>query len=170
MTDNTSPTHEVRVVRELNGPPEQVWRAWSDPDLLRRWWGPDGFTCPRAEVDFRVGGATIVTMKAPEEYGGGVFHNRWAYTIIDEPIRIEFVSTFADEDGNVISPVAAGVPPEVPDEVPHVIELEPLPGNRTRLTVMESGYADEGVRRQSQTGQEQCLDKMRELYAQSTSD
>ena len=99
MTDNTSPTHSVRVVRELNGPPEQVWRAWSDPDLVRRWWGPDGFTCPRAEVDFRVGGATIVTMKAPEEYGGGVFHNRWAYTIIDEPIRIEFVSTFADEDG-----------------------------------------------------------------------
>ena len=60
---------------------------------------------------------------------------------------------------------AAGIPPGVPAEVPHVVELEPLPGGRTRVTVTETGYTSEEARRQSQAGQEQCMDKMRALFA-----
>ena len=87
------------MVRELDAPPEEAWRAWSNPEQVRRWWGPTGFTCPRADVDFRVGGTTLVTMQAPAEYGGFQIHNRWTYTTITEPSRIEFISTFADGDG-----------------------------------------------------------------------
>jgi activator of Hsp90 ATPase-like protein len=93
-----------------------------------------------------------------------LMHNRWTYTVLEEPSRIEFVSTFADADGNVIDPAAAGIPPGVPAEVPHVVDLEPLPGGRTRITVTESGYTDEQARAQSQLGQEQCLDKMQALF------
>jgi uncharacterized protein YndB with AHSA1/START domain len=164
MTGDAVPTGEVLVVRELEAPPEDAWRAWLDPEQIRQWWGPVGFTCPRADVDFRVGGSTLVTMQAPPEYGGFSMHNRWAYTAITEPSRIEFVSTFADADGNPIDPAAAGIPPGVPAEVPHVVDLEPLPGGRTRVTVRESGYTEEGARAQSQLGQEQCLDKMRALF------
>src|SRR5215213_5815747 len=111
----------VAVSRELNASPEAAWRAWSDPDQIRQWWGPTGFTCPRADVDFRVGGATLVTMQAPAEYGGAQWSNRWTYTAIDEPSRIEFVSTFADSDGNTIDRATAGIPAGVPAEVPHVV-------------------------------------------------
>ena len=45
------------------------------------------------------------------------------------------------------------------------MDLEPLPGGRTRVTVTETGYTSEEARRQSQTGQEQCMDKMRALFA-----
>ena len=165
MSSDASAAGEVVVVRELDAPPDLAWRAWSDPEQIRPWWGPVGFTCPRADVDFRVGGSTLVTMHAPAEYGGFSMHNRWTYTAITEPSRIEFVSTFADADGNVIDPAAAGIPPGVPAEVPHVVDLEPLPGGRTLVTVTESGYTQEDARAQSQLGQEQCLDKMQALLA-----
>ena len=163
MTGDAAATSEVVVVRELAAPPDVVWQAWSDPKLVRQWWGPTGFTCPRAEVDLRVGGSTVVTMEAPAEWGGFAMRNRWRHTAVVKPTRIEFVSTFVDADGARIDPATAGVPPSVPAEVPHVVTLEPLPGGRTRITVDESGYTDEATRRQSQLGQEQCLDRMQAL-------
>lgn len=162
---DTGATGQVKVSRELNAPPEAAWRAWIDPDQVRQWWGPTGFTCPRADVDFRVGGTTVVTMQAPEEYGGFQMSNRWTYTAIEEPSRIEFVSTFADSDGNVIEPAAAGIPPGVPAEVPHLVEFEALPGNRTRVTVTEYGYTSEDARSMSESGQDQVMDKMQALFA-----
>ena len=164
MSSDASATNEVLVVRELDAAPEVAWRAWSDPEQIRQWWGPTGFTCTRADVDFRVGGSTLVTMQAPAEYGGFSMHNRWTYTAITEPSRIEFVSTFADADGNVVDPAAVGIPPGVPAEVPHVVDLEPLPDGRTRVTVTEYGYTQEDARAQSELGQEQCLDKMQALF------
>ncbi|HZA05607.1 MAG TPA: SRPBCC domain-containing protein [Propionibacteriaceae bacterium] len=166
--DASTTTSEVLVVRELDAPPDQAWRAWSDPEQIRQWWGPIGFTCTRADVDFRVGGSTLVTMQAPAEYGGFSMHNRWTYTAITEPSRIEFVSTFADADGNVVDPAAVGIPPGVPAEVPHVVDLEPLPDGRTRVTVTEYGYTQEDARAQSQLGQEQCLDKMQALFTRDS--
>lgn len=166
--DASTTTSEVVVVRELDAPPDQAWRAWSDPEQIRQWWGPTGFTCTRADVDFRVGGSTLVTMQAPAEYGGFSMHNRWTYTAITEPSRIEFVSTFADADGNVVDPAAVGIPPGVPAEVPHVVDLEPLPDGRTRVTVTEYGYTQEDARAQSQLGQEQCLDKMQALFTRDS--
>ncbi len=166
MTVDASAPGAVVVVRELEAPSDVAWRAWSDPEQIRQWWGPDGFTCPRADVDFRVGGSTVVTMQAPAEYGGFQVHNRWTYTVLNEPSRIEFVSTFADADGNLIEPAAAGIPPGVPVEVPHVVDLVLLAGGRTRVTVTEFGYTEEEARAQSQLGQEQCLEKMQRVIWQ----
>jgi uncharacterized protein YndB with AHSA1/START domain len=164
MAQDAAVSDAVVVTREIDAPPDAVWRAWRDPDAIRRWWGPAGFTCPRADVDFRVGGTTLVAMQAPPEYGGFLMHNRWTYTALREPTRLEFVSEFADADGQPIEPAAAGIPPGVPAEVPHVVDLEPLPDGRTRVTVTETGYTDEQARLQSQAGQEQVMDKMRALF------
>ena len=111
-----------------------------------------------------MGGTTLVAMQTPPEYGGSTMHTRWTYGAISEPTRMDFVSEFADADGQPIEPAAAGIPPGVPAEAPQVVELEPLPGGRTRVTVTETGYTDE-ARRQSEAGQEQCMDKMRALFA-----
>ena len=81
MTGDAAATGKVVVVRELEATPDVAWRAWSDPEQIQQWWGPVGFTCPRAVVDFRVGGSTLVTMQAPPEYGGFSMHNRWTYTV-----------------------------------------------------------------------------------------
>jgi uncharacterized protein YndB with AHSA1/START domain len=115
-------------------------------------------------MDFRVGGTSLVTMQAPAEYGGFQMHNRWTYTGIVEPSRIEFVSTFADDTGATVAPAEVGIESGVPDEVPHLVELQPLAGGRTRVTVTEFGYTTEQARDLSQGGQEQVMDKMQALY------
>ncbi|GAA3165579.1 hypothetical protein GCM10010531_17640 [Blastococcus jejuensis] len=165
MTQDSAGSGEVAVTRDVDAPPDVAWRAWSDPDRIRQWWGPAGFSCPRADVDFRVGGTTLVAMQAPTEYGGFLMHNRWTYGALSVPTRIEFVSEFADADGRAIEPAAAGIPPGVPARVPHVVVLEPLPDGRTRVTVTETGYTSEQARLQSQLGQEQCMDKMQAMLA-----
>ena len=73
-------TFDVVVTRVLDAPVEEVWKAWSDPTYVMRW-GPAGFTSPSAEMDFRVGGAPLVCMRAPAEYGGQDMYHTWTYTM-----------------------------------------------------------------------------------------
>ncbi len=54
----------IVITRVYNAPVEDVWRAWSEPELVKRWWGPDRFTCPIAKIDFREGGVSIVAKRA----------------------------------------------------------------------------------------------------------
>jgi len=63
-------THDLAVTRVLDAPVEEAWRAWTEPERVRRWWGPTGFTSPSADMDVRVGGTSLVCMRAPAEYGG----------------------------------------------------------------------------------------------------
>lgn len=158
-------TYDVISTREFAAPVEEVWRAWSDPDYLRRWWGPTGFTSPLAEVDFRVGGTTLVCMRAPEEFGGFDMYNTWTYRRIEPVGLIEFDLAFSDATGAGVEP-----PPGVPALVRHVITVTPVTSERTSLTVTEFGYPDEEVRDQSKVGLEQCLDKMAVLLESGGAD
>ena len=164
-TSDYADTYDVVVTRVLDASVEEVWKAWSEPAYVMRWWGPTSFTSPSAEMDFRVGGASLVCMRAPAEYGGQDFYNTWTYTTIDPHERIEFVSNFADEDGTHIDRAAMGMPPGVPFDVPHVITFEAAGVGRTEMTVTEHGYTTEQARDLSRAGMEQCLDKMAAIFA-----
>ena len=155
-------THDLSVTRLLDAPPEQAWLAWSDGDHVRRWWGPVGFTSPSAEMDFRVGGTSLVCMRAPAEYGGQDMYNSWTYREITPPERIEFVLDFVDADGKPLD--EASIPPGVPREVRHVVTLRPADSGRTELTVSEFGYGTAEARDISLAGLEQCLDKMETVF------
>ena len=56
---------EIRFVREFAAPRELVWAAYTEPEHLMQWWGPEGFTCPTAAIDLRPGGTWTVTMRDP---------------------------------------------------------------------------------------------------------
>src|SRR5512133_1069200 len=56
----------VTLTRTFDAPREVVWRAWTDPKLLAKWWGPRMFTTPRCEVDVRPGGAILIDMRGPD--------------------------------------------------------------------------------------------------------
>jgi uncharacterized protein YndB with AHSA1/START domain len=148
---------EFRITRVIDAPLDMVWRAWADPDLVRQWGGPTGFTAPVARMDFREGGTSLVCMRSPE--GHDIF-NTWTYHSIVPMERITFVSRFADENGDPLDPAAIGMPPQVPREVPHVVTLTALREDKTEVAVAEYGYEAGPVLEMSRTGQEQCLDKM----------
>ena len=164
-TNDNTQTFDVVVTRIFDAPVEEVWKAWSDPAYVTRWWGPTGFTSPSAEMDFRVGGASLVCMRAPAEYGGQDMYNTWTYTSIDPHQRIEFVSNFASEDGTHLDPAAMGMPPGVPHDVPHEIVFKAAGEGGTEMIVTEYGYTTEQARDLSKAGMEQCLEKMAAIFA-----
>ncbi|MCB0751293.1 MAG: SRPBCC domain-containing protein, partial [Ignavibacteriae bacterium] len=64
---NTTPDREITVQRILNFPIELVYKAFEEPNHLKNWWGPEGFTNTIHEFDLRVGGNWILTMHGPEK-------------------------------------------------------------------------------------------------------
>jgi uncharacterized protein YndB with AHSA1/START domain len=157
---DTLKTYDVVVTRVFDAPVEQVWKAWSESEQVMRWWGPAGFTSPQAKMDFRVGGKSLVCMRAPKEFGGQDMFNTWTYQKIDPLERIEFILNFSDKEGNKLNPAKIGLPPGIPEDVPHVITFRKLADNKTEMTVTEYGYASPETVNISKLGLEQCLDKM----------
>lgn len=148
---------DVVARRTVDAPVERVWAAWTEPEGVRTWWGPAGWTCPEAVMDVRVGGASRVTMRSPD---GHDLHNLWTYSVVDAPHRLELVLEFCDAAGRVVDPTELGLPPGIPVPVPHVLTFEALSPGRTRLTVTERGYPSEATRQMSLAGLEQSLDKL----------
>ncbi|MEO6536658.1 MAG: SRPBCC domain-containing protein [Candidatus Paceibacterota bacterium] len=60
---------EITITREYNASLEQVWKAWTEPELLKQWWGPDNVSIPECEVDLKVGGKFHIVMEAGEAMG-----------------------------------------------------------------------------------------------------
>lgn len=112
MSDPSSP-HELIITRLINAPRRRVWEAWTDPEQLVRWWGPNGFTNTFHMFDFRIGGAWRFTMHGPDgtDYPNRIIFEeiismeRMAYThdgdtdVENDPHRFRSTVTFADEDG-----------------------------------------------------------------------
>ena len=65
MTDDPAVGDRVIVRRVIAASRERVFRSWTEPGQLKRWWGPGGFSCPAAEVDLRPGGTYRLVMLAP---------------------------------------------------------------------------------------------------------
>jgi uncharacterized protein YndB with AHSA1/START domain len=93
MTTDPSATHDLVLTRVLDAPRSLVYKAWTDPKHLARWWGPHGFTNPVCEVDLRPGGVLLIHME-----GFGMTHEmHGTYVEVVEPERIAFTSNVADE-------------------------------------------------------------------------
>ncbi len=60
---------EITMVRVVEAPRERVWQAWTDPQELMRWWGPNSVTIPECEVELKVGGRFYIVMEAGEAMG-----------------------------------------------------------------------------------------------------
>jgi uncharacterized protein YndB with AHSA1/START domain len=89
--------------RVFNAPRDLVFRAWSDPEILKEWWGPKGWTLPVCKVDFRPGGVWHYCMEGP---GGEKSWGKGIYSEIVPPEKIVYTDVFSDEDGNT----APGMP------------------------------------------------------------
>jgi uncharacterized protein YndB with AHSA1/START domain len=89
----------VVITRVFDAPRSLVFKAWTDKDQLKEWWGPKHFTNPVCEVDARVGGAWHIVMRDPQ---GNDYPCNGVYREIVEPERLVFTNNATDADGNVI--------------------------------------------------------------------
>jgi uncharacterized protein YndB with AHSA1/START domain len=81
----TTPESEIVSSRIFNTTRETLFRAWSDPNHLKNWWGPKGFTNTFNEFDFRVGGKWRFIMHGPDK---GNYANECEFIKIEEPALI----------------------------------------------------------------------------------
>src|SRR5437868_14297005 len=95
----------LEVKRVLPAAPSVVFAAFSDPDKLAKWWGPEGFTVPSLEFDPRVGARYRIEMPPPE---GNSFYLGGEFREFDPPVRLAF--TFVYDEPN-------------PDDVDTLVEL-----------------------------------------------
>ena len=87
MTPEAGAHDPVQLTRLIPARRDQVFLAWTEPEQLRRWWGPGAFTCPEAEVDLRPGGSYRLVM-APTE--GDPFVLGGTYREVDPPARLVY--------------------------------------------------------------------------------
>ncbi len=81
------------VSRSFPAPRALVFKAWSTAEHLRRWFSPDGYTVPHAEVDFRAGGVCAICMRSPQ---GQEFWSRGHYIEVSPPDRLVFTTGVGD--------------------------------------------------------------------------
>lgn len=166
MADKTNTTDLV-VSHTFHAPVDKVWQAWTDEELVQRWWRVDGFSNILAKIDVREGGVSHVGMRASEEYGGMDYYNVFRYTRVIPLQLIRYISNFADKGGNAISPEAAGLPAETPMDKEQQVEFKDLGDGNTKVTITEFGWLAEGVMiERSRRGLEQTLANIDEVLSE----
>jgi uncharacterized protein YndB with AHSA1/START domain len=90
---------EVVITRVFDAPRELVFNAWTDPKIMKEWYGPKMFTNTVCELDVRVGGAWRIVMRGPD---GAEYPGSGVYREIVKPERLVFTSEATDKDGKVI--------------------------------------------------------------------
>lgn len=164
--DNTtkSSSDELVITRVLDAPREVVWKAWTDSETLKRWWGPKGFTTPHHEMDFRVGGKYLNCMRGPS--GSDFDKDFWSTGVYREIVpmeRIVCTDSFADAEGNVVPATHYGMS-NMPLEMLVTVTFEDE-GGRTRMTMRHAGIPAGEDRDGANQGWSESFDKLEELLA-----
>jgi uncharacterized protein YndB with AHSA1/START domain len=149
MTDDV-----VRITRVIDAPREEVFRAWTEPEQIRQWWGPGEFTCPEAEVDLRPGGSYRLAMQPT---AGEAFIVGGTYREVEPPVRL--VYTWRWETG----PAADG------SESLVTVEFHAREG-RTELTLTHTEFPESHGPAPYQMGWEGGLDKFEAIFVGSRID
>jgi uncharacterized protein YndB with AHSA1/START domain len=82
---------ELVLTRVFDAPPEKVFRACTEPELIKQWFAPLPWTTPRAETDVRPGGASLIVMRSPE---GDEYPNSGVYLDVVENERLIFTDAY----------------------------------------------------------------------------
>jgi uncharacterized protein YndB with AHSA1/START domain len=130
-------TKELIIARILDVPRELVWKAWTEPERMKRWWGPKAFTTPVVEIDLRVGGKSFSCMRSPE---GKDYCDIGVYQEIIKPRRLVVTDSFADEKGNVVPASYYGMSRDWPMELLVTVSFEEWDG-KTKLKLKHGNVA-----------------------------
>ena len=120
MTAAPETDRELVLTREIDAPPEKLFKAWTQPELLKQWFAPLPFTTPHAELDVRPGGSSLIVMRGPD---GTDYPNRGVYLEVVENERLVSTDAFTH----------AWHPSEKPF-MTLILTFEEIDGGKTRYT------------------------------------
>lgn len=135
MANEATPEVGVTFTRIFDAPRALVWKAWTTPEIVMKWWGPAGCTCPVCRIDLRVGGRFTYAMQIPD---GHVYYNGGEFREIVPFKKIVWLWYFADADGNRVSPAHYGFPDEDREGNIDEILFEDHGKGQTKLTYIRN--------------------------------
>jgi uncharacterized protein YndB with AHSA1/START domain len=154
---------EITITRIFNATRDLVWKTWTEPERIKRWWGPKDFTSTVCNIDLRVGGVLLFCMRSPEGrdfWSTGIFRE-----IVDHSL-IVCTDSFADERGNIVPASHYGMNSDFPLEMLWTITFEDFKGN-TKFTLMHSGLPIGEMADLTNQGWNESMDKFAETLKYS---
>jgi uncharacterized protein YndB with AHSA1/START domain len=125
----TTQAADFVISRIFDAPRELVWRAFTEPERMKEWWGPKGSTIVASKMDLHVGGIYHGAMRGPD---GRVMWAKFVYREIVEPERLVWAQSFSDEAGGL---TRHPLSPTWPLELMTIVTFEEAPGGKTKLTL-----------------------------------
>ena len=153
--------NSIKIERVFDASIEQVWAMWTDPNLFKQWYGPNGMSVPVAELDVRVGGTRKVCMAMQTPERSMTMWFTGVYKEVTPPTRLVYTESLCDEDGTILSPQSMGMPADFPDITEIIIDLRDE-GATTHMTLVHVGVA-EGTA--GAGGWRQAMDKLAQRLA-----
>ncbi len=145
----------LRLTRTFAAPREKVFKAWTDPQELKRWFAPsDDYATPLAEVDLRVGGKYRIQMKAPD---GECYTVVGTYRVVQPPAKLVF--TWAWEGGG-----CDGGAQQTENEMLVTVEFLER-GRSTELVLTHEMFLDAAQRDRHREGWTGCLTRLEKVVA-----
>jgi uncharacterized protein YndB with AHSA1/START domain len=165
-TTFTPVCREFIIDRTFNAPRDLVWKALTEPDRMKEWFSPKGFTARVAKHDFRPGGIYHYCLTSADG------HEMWgkvAYREIDAPTRLVYINSFSDAQGNnTRHPMSANWPLELlttfilaEADGKTTLTITWLPHHATEQEIQAFDHAREGMK-QGWTG---TLDNLTDYLA-----
>lgn len=148
--------YELKIIREFDAPRELLWKVWTDPIRVMRWWGPKVFTSPYCKIDFRVGGTYLNCMRSPE---GKDYWSTGIYREIIPMEKIVCTDSFADENGNIVPASYYEMNSDWPRELFVTITFEEFDG-KTKFTLDHVGFPSDTDSELAKQGWNESFDKL----------
>jgi len=158
MTTTLKNKNELIITRIFDAPRELAWKAWTEPEWLKKWWGPKYFTAPVVTNDLRVGGKYLYCMRSPE---GKDYWGTGVYREIIPLERLVLTDSFADEKGKVVPASHYGMGKEFPLELLVTVTFEAL-GNKTKMILRHEGIPEGDMKDLTLAGWSGSFDKLAE--------
>lgn len=131
--------HELVLELVLDCKPENLYRCWTEPELIKQAFAPKPWTTPSAKVDVRPGGANAITMRSPE---GQDFPSKGQYLEVVPGRKLVFTDAFTGD----------WVPSESPPFFTAVLTFEGAPGGKTKYTARALHWTAEAKQQHEQMG------------------
>jgi uncharacterized protein YndB with AHSA1/START domain len=128
----------VSIERTYDAPPSVVWQMWTNPTHFAAWFGPEGASVEIVCMEVRVGGTRLVAMHVDTPGGRRDMWFTGEFLEVDEPNRLVYTESMADENGNVLTPAEIGMPASHPTTTEVHVSLNEADG-RTVMTMTHVG-------------------------------
>ncbi len=144
---STKTSTSIRLTRTLRAARETVFRAWTEPEQMKSWSAPEGFTVAEVESDLRVGGRFRISMKSPE---GDPHTAVGEYREVEPPRRLVYTWDWAEEGAEMGDTLVT-------------VEFREAGPEETEVTLVHDLFPSQEAAENHEQGWTSCLNRLEKL-------